>query len=121
MIDFACQPHPALGSRLDLLAQTVKEYESAGIAYVIATDTEAQAARLGELIAEKPGMELAARFDVANLKGGFVCREGGFAVLTDHQIFSRFHRRVRRKRFKEGVAIGDYSNLSVGDHVVLSE
>ncbi|MCK4593861.1 transcription-repair coupling factor, partial [bacterium] len=118
IIDFACQPHPSFGSRLDLLIQTTSEYDSAGINYFIATDTKGQAARLDELIGERVGVENTPLIETADLKGGFVCRQGRFAILTDHEIFSRHHRRVRKKRFKEGVAISDYSNLAKGDHVV---
>jgi transcription-repair coupling factor (superfamily II helicase) len=118
VIDFACQTHPAFGSRLDLLIQTTSEYDVAGIDYFIATDTEGQAARLDELIGERVGVENTPVIETADLKGGFVCRQGRFAILTDHEIFSRYHRRVRKKRFKEGVAISDYSNLAKGDHVV---
>jgi len=118
IIDFACQPHPSFGSRLDLLIQTTSEYDAAGINYFIATDTKGQAARLDELIGERVSLENTPLIETADLKGGFVCRQGQFAILTDHEIFSRYHRRVRKKRFKEGVAISDYSNLAKGDYVV---
>jgi transcription-repair coupling factor (superfamily II helicase) len=103
---------------LDLLIQTTSEYDAAGIDYFIATDTKGQAARLDELIGERVSVENTPVIAMADLKGGFVCRQGRFAILTDHEIFSRYHRRVRKKRFKEGVAISDYSNLAKGDHVV---
>jgi transcription-repair coupling factor (superfamily II helicase) len=118
IIDFDCRQHPSFGSRLDLLLQAAKEYESADITYFIATDTEGQVARLGELIAERVGIEHKPPIEVADLKGGFVCRSGRLAVLTDHEIFGRYHRRLRRKKFKEGVAISDYSQLTKGDYVV---
>lgn len=118
VISFDCGPHPSLASRLDLLAETIDEFTSSGIRYVITTDTSGQAERLSDLIAEKTELQTIPPIEVANLKGGFVCRSGQFALLTDHEIFSRYHRRVHKKRFKEGVAITDYSNLTVGDYVV---
>jgi transcription-repair coupling factor (superfamily II helicase) len=118
VIDFACQPHPAIGSRIDQLGQTIKEYNARELTYLIASDSEGQAGRLKELLAERAEIENDLNIEVADLKGGFVCPPGGFAILTDHEIFSRYHRRIRRKRFKEGVAISDYSSLSRGDYVV---
>ncbi|MCK4606840.1 MAG: transcription-repair coupling factor, partial [candidate division Zixibacteria bacterium] len=118
IVDFGCLPHPSLGSRLDLLEGTLKEFEAAGTRYLIATDTPGQAARLSDLLAERVAFEIEPAVEVACLTGGFVCPGSRFAILTDHEIFSRYHRRVRRKKFKEGVAISDYSHLSVGDHVV---
>jgi len=118
IIDFSCQPHPSFGSRLDLLGQALREYDKNNISYFIATDTRGQAARLDELIAEKADLTLKPAISVADLKGGFVCTGGGFSILTDHEIFGRYHRRVRRKKFKEGIAISDYSSLNRGDYVV---
>ena len=121
VIDFGCKPHPAFGSRLDLLTDTTKEYENIGMTYFVATDTEAQADRLSELIGERVGEENKPKIEAANLKGGFICQSGRFAVLTDHEIFSHYHRRVRKKKFREGVAISDYSSLTRGDFVVHTE
>ncbi|UCC45662.1 MAG: transcription-repair coupling factor [Candidatus Zixiibacteriota bacterium] len=118
IIDFHCKPHPSLGARLDLLADTAREFTTAGIEYFIATDNQIQGERLQELVSEKTDYERLLPVEVANLKGGFVCDRGGFAVLTDHEIFGRYHRRVRKKKFKEGVAIADYSALDRGDYVV---
>ncbi|MBU8933963.1 MAG: transcription-repair coupling factor [candidate division Zixibacteria bacterium] len=118
IIDFGCSPHPAFGSRLDLLAEATKEYDTLGMAYFVAVETTGQADRLGELVAERIGEEARPAVEVADLKAGFVCQSGRFAVLTDREIFSRHHRRVRRKKFKEGVAISDYSSLNRSDYVV---
>ncbi len=118
IIDFACKPHPSLGSRLDLLEKTIREFESQGLSYLIATATEGQKSRLRDLIMERMSLEIPPPLEVANLKGGFVCPAGRFGLLTDHEIFGRYHRRVHRKKFKEGMAIQDYSNLGVGDYVV---
>jgi transcription-repair coupling factor (superfamily II helicase) len=121
VISFNCHPHPAFNARLDLLGKAVLEYDTLGITYFIASDNETQAARLDEIITQKAGLAHQANIEVADIRGGFVCEDGRFAVLTDHEIFSRHHRRIRRKKFKEGVAISDYSSLNVGDYVVHTE
>ncbi len=121
IIGFDCQPHPSLGARLDLLGKTLRDYRERGFAYFIATDNEGQASRLTDLLREKADFKEDPRIEVANIHSGFVSPEGGFALLTDHEIFSRYHRRVRKRKFKEGVAIADYSTLNRGDHVVHTE
>ncbi|UCE24124.1 MAG: transcription-repair coupling factor [Candidatus Zixiibacteriota bacterium] len=118
VVDFACQPHPAFGSRIDQLGTAIKEYHAHGLTYLVASDSEGQAERLRALLSERAEIENDLNIEVADLKGGFVCPAGGFVILTDHEIFSRYHRRIRRKKFKEGVAISDYSSLSRGDFVV---
>jgi transcription-repair coupling factor (superfamily II helicase) len=77
VIAFDCQPHPSFGSRLDLLADQLREYDTAGMTYFIATDNGAQAGRLQELITEKTSLEFAPPVEVANLTGGFVCPQIG--------------------------------------------
>ena len=117
-ISFDCREHPSFGSRLDLLGEKIREYRATSVSFFIATDSIGQKARLGDLIAEKGHLATPPPIEIANLKGGFVSPSGGFAILTDHEIFSRYHRRVRKKKFKEGVAIADYSTLVMGDYVV---
>ncbi|MCP4684580.1 MAG: transcription-repair coupling factor [bacterium] len=121
ILSFECQPHPSFASRLDLVAEQVREYETMGLTYFIAGDTAGQADRLADLITEKTDLTTRPAVEVANLRGGFVCQTAGCAILTDHEIFSRRHRRVRRKKFKEGVAISDYTSLTQHDFVVHTE
>lgn len=118
IIDFQCREHPSLGSRLDLLSSTINIFHKEGIRFFIAADNPGQASRLNELLSEKIETTAALPIEVALFKGGFVSRENGIAVLTDHQIFGRHFRRTRRRKFKEGVAIQSYSSLNAGDYVV---
>lgn len=118
IIDFGCMDHPALGSRLDMLATTITSFRQQGMNFFIAADNPGQVSRLGELLADKISGTEVIPIEVALLKGGFVSREHHFAILTDHQIFGRYFRRTRRKKFKEGVAIQNYTSLTDGDFVV---
>ncbi|RKX30814.1 MAG: transcription-repair coupling factor [Candidatus Zixiibacteriota bacterium] len=118
IIDFECREHPALGSRLDMISSTVEGFYRGGIRFFIAADNPGQASRLQELLGEKINSPAVLPIEVAQLKGGFVSKTYKFAVLTDHQIFGRHYRRARRKKFKEGVAIQNYTSLTKGDYVV---
>ncbi|SYZ74349.1 Transcription-repair-coupling factor [Candidatus Zixiibacteriota bacterium] len=117
-IDFHCREHPAIGSRLDLLADTIENFRKEQVKFFIATDNAGQASRLGELLSEKIPQAGPIPIEVALLKGGFVSRENRLAILTDHQIFGKYYRRTRRKKFREGVALQSYTSLVNGDFVV---
>ncbi len=121
IIDFECREHPAFGARLDLLASTVGTYYQEGTSFVITADNVGQASRLSELLSEKIKSPAVLPVEVAFFKGGFVSKKNKIAVLTDHQIFNRHFRRKRRKKFKEGVAIQNYTSLNDGDFVVHTE
>ncbi len=121
IIDFDCGPHPALAGKIERLVDTISEFDLSDFKYFIAADTVGQKNRLKELISEKSESEMTVHIEVADLKGGFVSPSGRLAVLTDHEIFHRHHRRIRKKKFQEGVAISDYSSLNQGDFVVHTE
>jgi len=121
IIDFECGPHPSFAGKIERLVDAISEFESADFKYFIATDTSGQKSRLEELISEKSESVISSRIEVGDLNGGFVSPSGRFAILTDHEIFHRHHRRIRKKKFQEGVAISDYSSLNQGDFVVHTE
>jgi transcription-repair coupling factor (superfamily II helicase) len=113
--DFGCQEHPAVGSRLDYLSDITAGYNERGYETVITCDNPGQAERLGEILSERG---ITTPVEVFHIHAGFVSDELKAAILTDHQIFSRHFRRIRRRRYKEGVALTSYSNLNPGDVVV---
>ncbi len=57
-------------------------------------------------------------FIVGDLHEGFIYPGAKIALLTDHQIFARFHRRHRRLKFGGGVSLSSLSALNPGDYVV---
>ena len=113
--DLHCREHPAVGSRLDYLAELTQGYRASGIHTVITCDNAGQAARLGEILV---GRGIDVPIEVFHIHSGFVSDELKIALLTDHQIFSRRFRRIKRRRYKEGVALTSYTNLNPGDIVV---
>ncbi len=115
VIDFRCREHPAVGNRIDYLKDVIAEYENQGIAPTITCDNPGQAQRLGDILAERG---ITAPVEVFHIHAGFVSEEMKLALLTDHQIFSRKFRRIKRRRYKEGVALTSYTNLNPGDIVV---
>ncbi len=113
--DFGCHEHPAVGSRLDYLAELTSQYTTLNYLTVITCDNKGQAERLGEIFVERG---ITVPVEVFHIHAGFVSDDLGVALLTDHQIFSRRFRRIKRRRYKEGVALSSYSNLNPGDIVV---
>lgn len=114
-IDFECRDHPALNSRMDFLQEVAAEYHAKAYYSVITCDNAGQAMRLGEILT---GRTIDIPVEVFHIHAGFVSDNLKLAVLTDHQIFSRQFRRIKRRRYKEGVALTSYTNLNPGDVVV---
>ncbi|MDD4050497.1 MAG: transcription-repair coupling factor [candidate division Zixibacteria bacterium] len=114
-IDFQCREHPALNSRMDYLQEITAGYIQKGYYSVITGDNAGQAMRLGEILT---GRKIEVPVEVFHIHAGFVSDTLKLALLTDHQIFSRQFRRIKRRRYKEGVALTSYTNLNPGDVVV---
>ena len=103
----------AFGRRLDLLRAHLAKLHQEGLRIVILCDNEGQRDRLGELIGPS-----AAVLEVGILSSGFAIVEAGLAVLTDHEIFDRPRRRVRRRRKTGGLSLAELNALEPGHYVV---
>ncbi|HKA24505.1 MAG TPA: transcription-repair coupling factor [Candidatus Eisenbacteria bacterium] len=103
----------AFGRRLDLLRAHLARLHEEGLRIVILCDNEGQRDRLSELIGPT-----AAVLEVGILSSGFAIAEAGLAVLTDHEIFDRPRRRVRRRRKTGGLSLAELNALEPGNYVV---
>ncbi|MCK4385450.1 MAG: hypothetical protein KAW52_04220, partial [candidate division Zixibacteria bacterium] len=103
------------GGNLNLLRSAIRNHKTQRGKIYIFCDNLGQKDRLSELLDhDAEGVNL----EVGLLNSGFSFPEIDLACLTDHQIFSRYFRRIRKRRFNEGVALSSYSALSLGDFVV---
>lgn len=103
------------GGNVGLLRSQVETYFKEKRKVFVFCDNLGQKQRLVELLEDHAD---AIVWEVKNLSGGFSFPRIGVVVLTDHQIFSRYFWRRRKRRFNEGIALSSYSALSVGDFVV---
>ena len=103
------------GGNVDLLKGAVKNYLNDNQKIFVFCDNTGQRDRLMELLGLY-GERIT--WEVKNLSGGFTLPEIGLAVLTDHQIFSRYFWHRRKRRFNEGMALSSYSALQLGDFAV---
>ncbi|HEV8481681.1 MAG TPA: transcription-repair coupling factor [Candidatus Eisenbacteria bacterium] len=107
------RPPEAFGRRLDLLRAHLGRLHEEGLRIVILCDNEGQRDRLSELIGPS-----AAVLEVGILSSGFAIAEAGLAVLTDHEIFDRPRRRVRRRGKTGGLSLAELNALEPGNYVV---
>ncbi|HVP35644.1 MAG TPA: transcription-repair coupling factor, partial [Terriglobales bacterium] len=81
----------------------------------ITCENSGQRDRLEELL-EKDARKVT--FLLLNLSSGFVFPELRLTLLPEHQLFRRYFRRRRKRKFQEGMPISAYTSLSAGDFVV---
>jgi len=108
-----CTPPEPLQRSTEKLKDHLAELAANGVAPVILCDNQGQRDRLFELLGDS-----GATLGVGLVSAGFTWREAGLALLTDHEIFSRYRRRRRRARRTGGLTAAELSALKPGDYVV---
>lgn len=117
-ITFQTSPHPSFNGSFKLLREYIREKTAEGFHTYILCDHKNQQERFDELLGE-PDDSFSYSLIVQNLHEGFVDPVRKIAVLTDHQIFNRYHRpRVGRKKVRGGISLKELKDLNVGDYVV---
>ncbi len=111
--EIATAPQPAFTRNLDLVRGFLADLHGKGQTIHILCDNLGQRDRLDELLGAT-----AARLDVGLLAHGFTCAAANLAVLTDHEIFERYRRRVRRRKRTGGLSLAELNALDPGDYVV---
>lgn len=113
------QPQPPFNSDVRRLKAYLAELKADGIEAHLLCDSPSQRSRLRELLAE-PDDEPDAHLSVESLHEGFLLGEARLAVLTDHQVFNRYHRPTARKRRRltGGLSLREIQAMTPGDFVV---
>ena len=115
VLDFGISSSRQYSGAIDEVRKDISGAHARGLRCHIACDNKGQADRLSELLSD---IEDEYIIDVARISAGFTDEAAGIMLLTDHEIFSRYRRRIRYRRFKEGAPIPDYRSLRMGDFVV---
>ena len=108
-----CKPVEILQRSIEKLKNHVAELGANDIEPYILCDNQGQRDRLFEMIGDA-----GATLGVGLVSAGFTLPGAGLALLTDHEIFSRYRRRRRRLRRTGGMSIAELSTLKRGDFVV---
>jgi transcription-repair coupling factor (superfamily II helicase) len=110
----------SVGGDMTPQEQRIAAWRAQGRQIVVLCDTEAEASRLGEILAERgvaPGTDLA--LHPGRLTAGFVFPASGPVLAHHHELHGR--RPVRRRRPRRVVAtraLDSLAELHPGDHVV---
>lgn len=100
-IAFHSQPQPSFNKNFDLLIRQLHQYKAAGYETYICSDNPKQFDRLAAIFRELKAKVEFLPVDTA-IHEGFVDDDLKIAVLTDHQIFQRYHQyKIRQGYSKE--------------------
>lgn len=118
VITLSSAPHPSFNGSFKLLREFITEQSKKQVKTLILCDHENQKERFEELLGEAYN-SFEYNVFVHTLHEGFILPDAGLAVLTDHQIFNRYHRpKIKRKRVRGGISFKELKDLNIGDYVV---
>ncbi|MGM0507200.1 MAG: transcription-repair coupling factor [Bacteroidota bacterium] len=112
-------PHPEINGSFSLLREEIRRRTKEGYDLWICCSTDAQRERFEELLQEsRDGFRY--RMTTADLHEGFLLPDQKLGLLTDHQIFNRYHRPAlkKKRRVRGGLSFKELRDLNVGDYVV---
>ncbi|OPX23437.1 MAG: transcription-repair coupling factor [Candidatus Latescibacteria bacterium 4484_107] len=115
LIDFGAVSQPQYEGDLKRLREDIAERLKGHFEVTICCDNQGQADRLAELLEEQTGR---IRIEVGGFHEGFVFPEAKVFLLNDHEVFSRYRRRRRTRKFRKGVALPGITALARGDFIV---
>lgn len=111
-------PHPSFNGDFKLLRKFISDESSRQRNTLILCQHAAQIERFTELLGESDD-SFRYRIVMQTLHEGFTLPDQALSILTDHQIFDRYHRpKVRRKRVRGGISFKELKELKFGDYVV---
>ena len=116
VIRFNVTPQPLFHKNFDLLAKTLEDYVLQGYQLFILADSQKQQERLKDILSEK--------FIPIDhtLHEGFIDNDARACLLTDHQIFDRFHKynlkSDKARTGKVALTLKEIQQFEIGDYVV---
>ncbi len=116
---FDTADQPAFNRQFDLLIKDLQAHQSAKHPIYIFAENPKQLERLYSIFSDLKA-EISFIPIPASLHGGFVDKEGGVVVYTDHQIFQRYHKYKIKQAYNKSkaITIRALKELQPGDFVV---
>ena len=121
-IQNSISPQPLFHKNFDLLKQTLTDYQLRGYHIYILADSQKQNERLKEILAPSTLNSQLFTPVEKTLHEGFIDHNLKLCVLTDHQIFDRFHKyNLKSDKARSGkmaLTLKEIQQFEVGDYVV---
>lgn len=120
-VDFGCSPQAIYHKNFELISDSFKELLAKGYRIYILSDSESQQERLRQIFADR-GDDIAFTPVAGTLHAGFIDHVTHTCVMTDHQIFDRFHKyNLKSDRARSGklaMSLKELSSIEPGDYIV---
>ena len=110
--EFEEQSRENLG--MEQLEEFLTDLNHSNYKVYLVSNNQGQADRLKKIV---EGMQYTDVL-IGHISSGFVFDDEKVALLTDHQIFNKFSRKIQKRKYKGGVSIPNFEALTRGDFVI---
>ncbi len=121
-IALSSSPQPLFQKNFDLFVDYLKKATEEGLKCYFLSESEQQTERLKDIVAARKAQNWMPKPIAITLHEGFSNNNFGIAVITDHQLFERFHKyRLSGRRIKNSAAtvtLKELKSFSPGDYLV---
>lgn len=122
VISFATTPQPLYHKNFDLLIQGLQHYHQEGYKVYFLSESETQQERLQEILYDLEAPEVMPQPLSFTLHEGFEDASAKVVLLTDHQLFERYHKyRLQSDRVRSGgvsLSLKELKSFAPGDYIV---
>ncbi|MDE7335604.1 MAG: transcription-repair coupling factor, partial [Muribaculaceae bacterium] len=123
-LDFKCSPQGVYHKNFDLIGAELTRLAADGYSIYILSDSAKQHERLRAIFDER-GDKFAFTPVIGTLHAGYIDHLTRSCILTDHQIFDRFHKySLKSERARSGklaLSLKELSSIEPGDYIVHSD
>ena len=122
VFEFHTKPQIDINKNFDILLEHLLNSTKEGKSIYICSETATQITRIKRIIEELLGTEndvVNCNYIELSVHSGFIDENNLIVMLTDHQIFNRYHKFNIKDRFnrRQANALQELSSLSPGDYV----
>ena len=122
VFEFHTKPQIDINKNFDILLEHLLNSTKEGKSIYICSETATQITRIKRIIEELLGNEndiVNCNYIELSVHSGFIDEDNLIVMLTDHQIFNRYHKFNIKDRFnrRQANALQELSSLSPGDYV----
>ncbi len=118
---FDTVPQMAYHKNFEVVAESFRKYIAEGYRIFVASDSVKQTDRIRAIFEDKGETDIVFTPVLKTLHAGFVDNDLKMCVLTDHEIFDRFHKyTLRSDKARNGkvvMTLKELNELKVGDYV----
>jgi len=114
--DLCMKTVEGLRGNFQMFLKEMENWVSNGYMVNIFSDNEKQAERMRDILTERELSSVAVH--IGSIDTGFVSDNLMLAIISEDEMFGRYRKPVRKRKFKEGVPISSFVDLKQGDYIV---